>query len=176
MTSPTAGAADRKRPHAYESPFGDADNWRNLMSSTSGQPGAGPSRRGFIGAVGGAAALSSIPVLLSSGTAAAATAAKGGPARETADATLTSEGRNFLSPSAVTSVQGSVENAGALINGGTATLTAKAGGTAPLIVLDYDQIVGGQPLFLVSRVTGDVTLQATYSQSLPYLLPGGDGF
>ena len=146
------------------------------MSSTSGQPGAGPSRRGFIGAVGGAAALSSIPVLLSSGTAAAATAAKGGLARETADATLTSEGRNFLSPSAVTSVQGSVENAGALINGGTATLTAKAGGTAPLIVLDYDQIVGGQPLFLVSRVTGDVTLQATYSQSLPYLLPGGDGF
>src|SRR5580693_661739 len=110
MTSPTAGAADRKRPHAYESPFGDADNWRNLMSSTSGQPGAGPSRRGFIGAVGGAAALSSIPVLLSSGTAAAATAAtaaKGGLARETADATLTSEGRNFLSPSAVTSVQGS---------------------------------------------------------------------
>lgn len=43
-------------------------------------------------------------------------------------------------------------------------------------MLDYDQIVGGQPLFQVSRVTGDVTLQAIYSQSLPYLLPGGDGF
>ncbi len=67
-------------------------------------------------------------------------------------------------------------NASALVNGGTATLTAEAGGTAPLIVLDYDQIVGGQPLFHVSRVTGDVTLQAIYSQSLPYLLPGGDGF
>ena len=147
------------------------------MSSTPGQPGAGPSRRGFIGAVGGAAALSSIPVLLPSGTAAAAPAAKAGPARKlAAGANLTSESRTFLSPSAVTRVEGSVENAGALINGGTATLTATAGGTAPLIVLDYDQIVGGQPQFLVSGVTGDVTLQAIYSQSLPYLLPGGDGF
>ena len=147
------------------------------MSSASGQSGTGPSRRGFIGAVGGAAALSSIPVLLSPGTAAAATVAKTDPALESAtDATRTSESRNFLSPSAVTSVQGNVLNAGALVNGGTATLTVKAGGTAPLIVLDYDQIVGGQPVFLISRVTGDVTLQAIYSQSLPYLLPGGDGF
>jgi alpha-L-rhamnosidase len=76
----------------------------------------------------------------------------------------------------VTSVQGDVENAHALVSGGTATLTVKSGGTAPLIVLDYDQIVGGQPQFVVREVTGDVVLQAIYSQSLPYLLPGGDGF
>ena len=144
------------------------------MSHASGQPGAGPSRRGFIGAAGATAALSSIPGLRSPGP---VTAAKAGAAREPAtDAVLTSERTSFLSPSAVTSVQGNVVNASALINGGTATLTAKAGGTAPLIVLDYDQIVGGQPLFQVSRVIGDVTLQAIYSQSLPYLLPGGDGF
>jgi len=144
------------------------------MSHASGQPGAGPSRRGFIGAAGATAALSSIPGLRSPGP---VTAAKAGAARVPAtDAVLTSERTRFLSPSAVTSVQGNVVNASALVNGGTATLTAKAGGTAPHIVLDYDQIVGGQPLFQVSRVTGDVTLQAIYSQSLPYLLPGGDGF
>jgi alpha-L-rhamnosidase len=144
------------------------------MSHASGQPGAGPSRRGFIGAAGATAALSSIPGLRSPGP---VTAAKAGAAREAAtDAVLTSERTSFLSPSAVTSVQGNVANASALVNGGTATLTAEAGGTAPLIVLDYDQIVGGQPLFQVSRVTGDVTLQAIYSESLPYLLPGGDGF
>jgi alpha-L-rhamnosidase len=143
------------------------------MSFPSDQPGD-PSRRGFLGVAGAAAALSSIPGLRSPGT---FTAAKAGQARTPAtDAVLTSERRAFLSPSAVTSVQGSVRNADALINGGVATLTAKEGGTAPLIVLDYDQIVGGQPLFLVCRVTGDVTLQAIYSESLPYLLPGGDGF
>ena len=120
---------------------------------------------------GATAVLSSIPGLRSAG---ALAAAKTGPARQ--PAALTTKRESFLSPSAVTRVQGDVENAGALINGGAATLTAKAGGTAPLIVLDYDQIVGGQPLFLVSQVTGEVTLQAIYSQSLPYLLPGGDGF
>ena len=144
------------------------------MSSTSGQPGAGPSRRGFIGTAGAAAALSAIPGLRSPGP---LTVAAPGAAHEQATETvLVSERRSFLTPSAITSVQGDVENAGALVNGGAATLTAKAGGTAPLIVLDYDQLVGGQPLFHVSRVTGDVTLQAIYSQSLPYLLPGGDGF
>ena len=55
-------------------------------------------------------------------------------------------------------------------------MKAGAGGTAPLIILDYDQIVGGQPQFLVRKVTGNVTLQVLYSQSLPYLLPIGDGF
>ena len=129
---------------------------------------SGPSRRGFIGALGtagGVAALSSIPVLRASGT----------PAVR-ASLTADTETRSFISPSAVTSVQGAVENAAALVRGGVATLTVAEGGTAPLIVLDYDQIVGGQPRFLVSRVSGDVTLQSIYSQSLPYLLPGGDGF
>ncbi len=37
------------------------------MSHASGQPGAGPSRRGFIGAAGATAALSSIPGLRSPG-------------------------------------------------------------------------------------------------------------
>lgn len=67
---------------------------RNSMSFTSGQPGAGPSRRGFISAVGASAALSSIPELRSPGT---FTAAKAGPAGEpAADAVLTAERRNFL--------------------------------------------------------------------------------
>lgn len=129
----------------------------------------GQSRRGFIGAAGvagGAAALSAIPVR--SAHAAAVTAGQ-------ADASQAAETRSFISPAAVTSVQGAVENAHALVNGGMATLTAGSG-TAPLVVLDYSEIVGGQPQFLVTRVTGDVTLQAIYSESLPYLLPGGDGF
>lgn len=143
------------------------------MSDAHQHPDPGPSRRGFIGALGvagGAAALSSIPGLRSAGAAPAGTPAI--PASLTAE----TETRSFISPSAVTSVQGAVENAAALIRGGVATLTVEQGGTAPLIVLDYDQIVGGQPRFLVSTVTGDVTLQSFYSQSLPYLLPGGDGF
>ncbi|MBV9448964.1 MAG: twin-arginine translocation signal domain-containing protein [Streptosporangiaceae bacterium] len=146
---------------------------------------SGPSRRGFIGAVGvagGAAAISSISALRAPDAVAAPDAAdaplRGPGTADTPanDASLAAERRFFISPSAVTSVQGNVENAHALVNGGTATLTAGKGGTAPLVVLDYDEIVGGQPLFGVSEVTGDVTLQAIYSQSLPYLLPGGDGF
>lgn len=152
------------------------------MSSTSGQANSGPSRRGFLG-VGGAAALSAIPVIGShaapgvKGNAApggrVSTGAADAPVTE---ASLDAETRAFIAPSAVTSVQGNVENARALVSGGTATFTATGSGTAPLVVLDYDQIVGGQPEFLVTKVTGDVTLRAIYSQSLPYLLPGGDGF
>jgi alpha-L-rhamnosidase len=143
------------------------------VSFTGGQLGNQPSRRGFIGAVGGAAALSAIPGLGSS-----VAAPKPGATDATTasiSASLDAETRSFISPSAVTSVQGDVRNAQALVNGGTATLTATGSGTAPLIVLDYDQIVGGQPQFLVCKATGDVTLQAIYSQSLPYLLPTGDG-
>lgn len=133
----------------------------------------GPSRRRFLGAagaVGGAAALAPVPGLRPS-----AAAPAGSPATR-ASLTAETEARSFIAPSSVTSVQGAVENAGALVRGGVATLTVAPGGTAPLIVLDYDQIVGGQPRFAVSKVTGDVTLQSIYSQSLPYLLPGGDGF
>ncbi len=146
------------------------------------QPDTNPSRRVFIGAVGGAAALSSIPGPRTSGTEPARPArgapgprsAPGGP--PAADTTLAADRRPFISPSAVTSIQGDVEDAHALVTGGTATLTARPGDTPPLIVLDYDQIVGGQPRFLVSKVAGDVTLRAIYSESLPYLLPAGDGF
>lgn len=143
------------------------------MSFAHEQRNRGPSRRRFLGAVGaagGAAALAPVPAPRSSGAASA-----GKPAMRVS-LTAETEARSFVSPSAVTSVQGAVENAGALVRGGVATLTVAQGGTAPLIVLDYDQIVGGQPRFLVSKVTGDVTLQSIYSQSLPYLLPGGDGF
>jgi alpha-L-rhamnosidase len=146
---------------------------------TREQPNAQPSRRGFMsiaGVAGGAAALSSIPGLRSSGTVPSREAGAAPAGTPGVDASLAAETRFFISPSAVTSVQGDVENAHALVNGGTATLTARQGGNPPLIVLDYDQIVGGQPRFLVSRVTGDVTVQAIYSQSLPYLLPSGDGF
>ena len=51
------------------------------MSHASGQPGAGPSRRGFIGAAGATAALSSIPGLRSPSP---VTAAKAVAAREPA--------------------------------------------------------------------------------------------
>lgn len=138
------------------------------MSKTPGQRDGHPSRRGFISAVGVAGAATALSPVRSS-----AAAPAGAPA---IDASLAAATRFFISPSAVTSVQGDVENAHALVSGGATTLTAASGGTAPLIVLDYDQIVGGQPRFLVSKVTGDVTLQAIYSESLPYLLPGGDGF
>src|SRR5438105_11909954 len=129
------------------------------MPFSSEQPDTGPSRRGFLSAAGiaaGAVALSSMQGLRSPGAVPALedAAPAGAPA---AEASLAAETRFFISPSAVTSVQGDVENAHALVNGGTATLTASQGGTAPLIVLDYDQIVGGQPQFLVSKVTGDVT-------------------
>ena len=148
------------------------------------------SRRGFLGGIGGAgigAAL--LPVTGLGERSAAASASPEGtagtiahPAGSPANpATLAESSRaasrpRFISPAAVTSVQGNVNNASALVHGGKATLTTAAGATAPLVVLDYDEIVGGQPQFLVSKVTGDVTLQAIYSQSLPYLLPGGDGF
>lgn len=100
-----------------------------------------PSRRGFmgvVGAAGGAAALSAIPRVRSTGAAPVidasdAPTASGAP---TIDASLTAEIRSFISPSAVTTVQGDVENADGLVNGGVATLTASTGRTAPLIVLD----------------------------------------
>ena len=155
------------------------------MSPGREQPGNGPSRRGFIGVVGiagGAAALSSVPGMRPPGAVPglqAGYAPRCGPGADGApsvDANLTAETRFFITPAAVTRVQGDVKNAYALVYGGMATLTAEAGGTAPLIVLDYDEIVGGQPQFLVRNVTGDVTLQSFYSQSLPYLLPNGDGY
>jgi alpha-L-rhamnosidase len=154
------------------------------MPTPSEQSKSGPSRRGFIGAVslaGGAATLSSITGLRSPSAAAAVKAPEaqrggtGSAVTPFSDAGPAADTRAFISPSAVTTVQGEVQNAVALVRGGSATLTASQGGTAPLIVLDYDQMVGGQPHFLVTRVTGDVTLQAIYSQSLPYLLPAGDG-
>lgn len=146
------------------------------MSPTHQQPKAGPTRRDFIG-VASAAALSLVPGAAAAAQARETVGSASRPGTSAASAAaLTAGQRPFLSPSAVTSVQGDVENAHALVSGGHATLTARPGGTAPLVVLDYDQIVGGQPQFLVRKVTGDVTLQAIYSESLPYLLPNGDGF
>lgn len=131
----------------------------------------GTSRRHFLGGVGGTAALATLGTAFRSTAAAAATtsvdpAPSAGPAEA---------GESLVQPVAVTSVSGDVKNAAGLVKGGTATLTVKSGGPVPQIVLDYGQIVGGQPKFVVSSVRGDVTLKAIYSQSLPYLLPAGDG-
>jgi alpha-L-rhamnosidase len=83
----------------------------------------------------------------------------------------------LLRPEKVVSVSGDVQNAEALVEDheGYTTLTMVAGGTAPLVVLDYGRDVGGIPVFEVSSVSGTPKLQAFYSESQQYLLPAGDG-
>jgi alpha-L-rhamnosidase len=83
----------------------------------------------------------------------------------------------LLLPLTVVSTTGNVQNADALVagHGGVATLTMAAGGTAPMIILDYGRDVGGLPVFEVISVSGTPKLQAIYSESQQYLLPAGDG-
>jgi alpha-L-rhamnosidase len=83
----------------------------------------------------------------------------------------------LLRPVKVVSTSGNVQNADALVEGhsGYATLTMAAGGTAPMIILDYGRDVGGLPIFEVASVSGTPQLQAIYSESQQYLLPAGDG-
>ena len=82
----------------------------------------------------------------------------------------------LLRPVKVVSTSGNVQNAAALVDGqgGYATLTMAAGGTAPMIILDYGRDVGGLPFFEVTGVSGTPRLQALYSEAQQYLLPGGD--
>ncbi|MEE4544821.1 alpha-L-rhamnosidase C-terminal domain-containing protein [Streptomyces sp. V4-01] len=79
-------------------------------------------------------------------------------------------------PAAVTSTAGAVTGAQNLLCGasGATTLTMAAGGPTASVVLDYGRIVGGLPYFDVQAESGSPTLQAGYSQSLPYLTPTGD--
>ena len=83
----------------------------------------------------------------------------------------------LLRPIKVVSTSGNVTNADALLEGheGYATLTMTAGGTAPMVILDYGRDVGGLPVFEVTAVSGTPKLQAIYSESQQYLLPAGDG-
>lgn len=78
-------------------------------------------------------------------------------------------------PVRVVGVSGDVTNAGALIHRGTgtATLTYKAGGPAPEIVLDYGEEVGGVARFGVASSTG-TELRAAYSEQRVNLTPTGD--
>jgi alpha-L-rhamnosidase len=72
----------------------------------------------------------------------------------------------------VVSVSGNVSGAGSLLTGGSATLQYSAGGTPPVVVLDYGQEVGGLPYFDVSAQSGSPTLSATFSESRPNALTG----
>jgi hypothetical protein len=80
-----------------------------------------------------------------------------------------------LYPVRVVSVSGDVVNAAGLVNrsGGT-TLTYSAGGTAPILVLDYGQEVGGLPQFSVASVGRPSVLQSAYSEQLANLSTTGD--
>jgi alpha-L-rhamnosidase len=72
-------------------------------------------------------------------------------------------------------VEGQVENPDALVTGrGVTTLVYRPGEAEPAIVLDYGKDVGGIPEFQVSSVSGTPTLQAGYSEGLPYVSPEGD--
>lgn len=72
----------------------------------------------------------------------------------------------------VVSVSGNVSGAESLLTGGPATLQYAAGGTPPVVVLDYGREVGGLPFFDVSAQSGTPTLSATFSESLPNALTG----
>ena len=57
---------------------------------------------------------------------------------------------------------------------GTATLTMKAGGTPPTLVVDYGKDVGGVPYFVVRSESGSPVLQSSYSEGRQYIGPQGD--
>lgn len=84
---------------------------------------------------------------------------------------------SVVHPVRVVSTSGDVTGAGALTgtNGGEATLTMRAGGRSPVIVLDYGKDVGGTPFFDVRAQTGTPLLRASYSEGLQYLGRDGDG-
>jgi alpha-L-rhamnosidase len=72
----------------------------------------------------------------------------------------------------VVSVSGNVSGADSLLSGGSATLQYSAGGTPPVVVLDYGREVGGLPFFDVAAQSGSPTLSATFSESRPNALTG----
>jgi alpha-L-rhamnosidase len=126
-----------------------------------------------------AAALGSVLALLGwafAGSATAATSATPWPTAPNWQSYVQTPPSATVCPTAVVSTSGSVTGAQNLVCGasGTATLTLAAGGATPTIVLDYGKITGGVPYFDVTAESGSPTLQAGYSQSLPYLTANGD--
>ena len=80
----------------------------------------------------------------------------------------------LIRPVRVLRVTGAVSNPMALTASGSGrtTLTYSPGGTAPSLVLDYGQDVGGRAMFEVTATSG-TTITATYSETLANL--GNDG-
>lgn len=67
---------------------------------------------------------------------------------------------------------GNVQNAEALVEGGTgaATLTWDGTGEAPYVILDHGPVVGGLPYFTVESSSGTVGVRTAYSESLKYIV------
>ncbi|HEX4221199.1 MAG TPA: alpha-L-rhamnosidase C-terminal domain-containing protein [Pseudonocardiaceae bacterium] len=78
-------------------------------------------------------------------------------------------------PVRVVSTSGTVTNPNGLLHNGSTTITATPGGTAPTVVLDYGQDVGGVPEFGISAETGTPTMQVGYAEASRFLTPNGDG-
>lgn len=76
-----------------------------------------------------------------------------------------------LRPAKVVSSTG-VTNPENAKTGESITLTYPAGGTAPSIVLDYGQIVGGYPQFQVTALEGAPTLNTTFTEAFTYVDTG----
>lgn len=81
-----------------------------------------------------------------------------------------------VSPVKVVSASGDVANPGGLADPslGPTTLTMRAGGPAPVLLLDYGKDIGGLPYFNVASVSGTPTLQAGYSEAQQFAGPQGD--
>ena len=82
--------------------------------------------------------------------------------------------RALVRPTRVLRVVGTVKNPAGLTGSGSGqtTLTYAPGGTAPSLVLDYGQDLGGRATFRVAHTSG-TTIQTTYSETLRNL--GNDG-
>ena len=82
-----------------------------------------------------------------------------------------------VAPVAVVRTSGDVTSASTLVGGHAgvpATLTMRAGGPLPQIVLDYGKDVGGVPSVDVRAQTGAPTLRFAFSEGLSDLGPTGD--
>src|SRR4051812_38451386 len=79
-------------------------------------------------------------------------------------------------PVRVVSTAGHVDNARALVEGGSgvATLSYDGSGAAPVVLLDYGRDVGGYPFFRVTGATGSPTLHASYSEARRFADLDGD--
>ena len=117
-------------------------------------------------------------VVVAGGTASADGAGSGGPRwpahvdwERYVEAPTTAD----VGPVHIVRTSGTVSGARALAGGGGgATLTMRAGGPAPTIVVDYGRDVGGVPYFVVRSESGSPVLRSAYSEGLAYLKGQGD--